>query len=92
VVEQRARGVYHGVDGSSPRVMDIAAACSRAAGKLGATRSVAVAEARKAMGAVADALCLDQVVRARHSAELGWRPEHRPLMESVESVWREFRG
>lgn len=74
VVERRARGIYHGVDGTAPRVAEIARALSEAAGAKGATRSIPIEEARKSMGPMADALAMDQVVVATRSAELGWKP------------------
>jgi nucleoside-diphosphate-sugar epimerase len=90
-VEKRARGVFHAVDGASPRIAELARAASEAAGKGGATRSLSVEEARKQMGPFADALCTDQVVVTRRSVELGWKPAHRPFLESAREVFAAWR-
>jgi nucleoside-diphosphate-sugar epimerase len=92
VVERRARGVYHGVDGSAPRVADIARALAEAAGKKGATRSIPVEEARKTMGPMADALAMDQVVVAPRSAELGWKPARPAFPGAAGAAFAEWKA
>lgn len=92
VVEKRARGVFHGVDGASPTVAEAAGAASRAAGAGGAVKAVPVEEARKAFGPVADAMAEDQVVASTRGAEVGWRPRHPPFVKDAESAFREWRG
>ena len=74
LLEQRARGVFHGVDGGQSRIVEVATAASRAAGKGGATRSIPLTEARKTLGPFAEAYCLDQWVGSRRAETLGWRP------------------
>lgn len=92
ILEQRARGIFHGVDGVPTRTAELATAAAEAAGKGGATRSVPLEEARKEMGPVADALVLDQVVAGRRSAELGWTPRRRSFVESARAAYAEWRG
>jgi nucleoside-diphosphate-sugar epimerase len=89
VVERRARGVFHGVDGASPSVGEAARAASAAAGK-GDVRSIPLAEARGQFGPMADALVMDQVVHSTRHAEVGWRPEHPPFVEDAPNAFREF--
>jgi len=89
VLERRARGIFHGVDGASPTVREAAEAASRAAGK-GATRAVPVEEARKTMGPMADALAMDQVVASTRAPEVGWKPRHPPFPKDAASAFREF--
>lgn len=91
VLEKRARGVFHGVDGASPTVAEAASAASRAAGK-GAIRAIPVDEARGTMGAMADALAMDQVVVSARGAEVGWAPKHPPFVTDAPSVFREWKG
>lgn len=91
VVERRARGVFHGVDGASPTVMEAARAASAAAGK-GDVRCVPLEEARQRMGPVADALAMDQVVLSKRRSEIGWRLEHPPFLQAAVSALQEFRG
>lgn len=91
VVERRARGIFHGVDGASTKVSAAARAASEAAGKNGAVRSIPVEEARKTFGPVADALAMDQVVISTRSGELGWKPRHRSFVEDAPSAFEEWR-
>lgn len=79
VVEKRAQGIFHGVDGAAPTLASVARAVSAAVGKGGATRILPVEEARASMGPFADALCTDQVVVTKRSAELGWGANHPTL-------------
>ncbi|HYG67315.1 MAG TPA: NAD-dependent epimerase/dehydratase family protein [Anaeromyxobacteraceae bacterium] len=90
-VEKRARGVFHGVDGASPTVAELARAASVAAGK-GAIRAIPLEEARAKMGVVADALVLDQFVVAPRALELGWQPKVPPFVQSVARAFREWSG
>lgn len=92
VAEKRARGVFHGVDGSALTVMEIARAASEAAGKGGNIRSIPVEEAQRTMGApVVEALCLDQIVIAPRSHALGWHPAHPPFTQSAYAAYREWK-
>jgi len=93
VLEQGATGMFHAVDGTPITMADAAAAAGRAAGATGEPRSVPLEEARKTLGPVADALCLDQVVAARRSAEvLGWAPRYASFREGAETAYREWKG
>src|SRR5512138_3877344 len=92
VVERRARGVFHGVDGASPTVAEAAAAASRAAGKGGAVRAIPLEEARQKMGPMADALAMDQVVVSARGVGVGWAPRHPPFPEDAASAYREWTG
>lgn len=91
VVEKRARGIFHGVDGAAPTLAEVARAASVAAGK-GAIKPVPVEEARKTMGPMADAFALDQVIVAPRSSELGWQPKHPPFLQSAPQAYREWSG
>ena len=89
VVERRARGVFHGVDGAAPTVGEAARAASAAVGG-GAVETVGLAEARKTMGPVADALAMDQLIVSARGAEVGWRPRHPPFVDDAKAVAREW--
>ncbi|GAO01379.1 NAD-dependent epimerase/dehydratase family protein [Anaeromyxobacter sp. PSR-1] len=91
VVERRAQGVLHGVDGRPTPVAEAAAAYSRAAGK-GAVRELPLAEARKAMGAMADALAMDQQVVTARAAEVGWTVRHPDVVSAAAEMYREWKG
>jgi nucleoside-diphosphate-sugar epimerase len=89
VVESRASGVFHGVDGAPVRVADAAAAACRAAGGGGEVRPVSVEEARRGLGPMADALALDQVVTGPRSAALGWKPRRPSFLDAAAEAARE---
>jgi nucleoside-diphosphate-sugar epimerase len=81
--------VFHAMSGSSERVADIAAAASRAAGGQG-VRYQPVAEARESLGPMADALAMDQVVRAQRSERvLGFRPRVPGFVAYAAEAFRE---
>jgi nucleoside-diphosphate-sugar epimerase len=93
VLERRAAGVFHAVDGAPMPMADVAKAAGRAAGATEEPRSVPVEEARKELGPVADALCLDQVVAARRSREvLGWAPRYGSFAEGAVPAYREWKA
>jgi nucleoside-diphosphate-sugar epimerase len=91
VVEERADGIFHAVDGTPVRVRDMARAASEAAGAGGETRGVPLEEARAELGPVADALVLDQVIVTRRAEEIGWKPVHPSFVEGAGAAWREYR-
>jgi len=63
----------------------VAAAASRGAGAGGRTVGTPLEEARRTMGAFADALVLDQQASGRRARELlGWRPHRPDVLEDIE--------
>lgn len=70
-----AGSVYVGVGGVNPSAKEVALAVSRGAGIDGKIVSISREEARRRMGAVADAFALDQqFTPARARTETGWTP------------------
>ncbi|MFP3938757.1 MAG: NAD-dependent epimerase/dehydratase family protein [Thermoanaerobaculia bacterium] len=93
ILEKAASGMFHAVDGTPITMAEVAVEAGRAAGAPGEPRSVPLEEARQELGPVADALCLDQVVAARRSAEvLGWAPRYRSFREGAAPAYREWKG
>lgn len=92
VVEERARGIFHGVDGHPLPAKEVARAASLAAGACGKTRSLTLDEARDRLGLVADALHLDQALSAPRAAELGWRPTWPAFDEAATRAYEEWLG
>ncbi len=71
-------------DGSGFRVREIAEAASLGAGAEGRTESWPLEEARKTLGAYADALVLDQLVSSEKARSmLGWRIRSTSLLEEL---------
>ena len=74
-----------GVSGPSTPVSEIAAAASRGAGAGGRTVATPLDEARKQMGAYADALALDQQASGRRAQDLlGWKARRPDVLEELE--------
>jgi hypothetical protein len=68
------------------RVREVAEAASIGAGANGKTQAVPLAEARKTMGAFADALVLDQQVGGEKAMkELGWSPRAASVLEDLKT-------
>ncbi len=91
VLEQRAGGIFHAVDAGTGRVRDSAEAASRAAGRLGAVRSIPLPEAMRTMGPFAEAMCVDQWAVSRRAQTLGWQPR-RPFIESATDAFAEWQA
>jgi nucleoside-diphosphate-sugar epimerase len=74
-----------GVAGPSRAVSEMAAAASRGAGAGGRTVATPLEEARKSMGAYADALALDQQATGKRAQELlGWKPHRPDILQELE--------
>jgi nucleoside-diphosphate-sugar epimerase len=79
-----AGSLYFAAAGPSIAVGDIARAAAHGATHGATIDSIPIEEARRAMGPVADALVLDQVVSARKAArELGWSPKAKSILEDL---------
>ena len=77
-----AGSILHGVDSSSVRVSDIVQAAVQGANEHRTLESWDLQEARRHLGAFADALMLDQQVSSEKTkALLGWRPKKRTIRE-----------
>jgi nucleoside-diphosphate-sugar epimerase len=86
-----AAGVFHANDEGDERVVDIVRVIARHS-KTGADiRNIPIEEARAKMGAYADALALDQVVRSTRSRALGWTPSLRSVAGNVPRLFEEWR-
>jgi nucleoside-diphosphate-sugar epimerase len=86
-LEKAAPGsLYNAAHGPSYRVHEVAEAASIGAGAKGKTQSWPLDEARKTMGAFADALVLDQQVSGEKAKkELGWSPRAAPVLDDLKT-------
>jgi nucleoside-diphosphate-sugar epimerase len=74
-----------GVSGEAHPVREVAAAASRGAGANGRIRAWALEDARKKLGAYADALVLDQQASGKRAQQLlGWQPHRSDVLEDLE--------
>jgi nucleoside-diphosphate-sugar epimerase len=86
-----AQGIFHANDEGDERVADIVQTIARHS-KTGADiRNIPIEEARAKMGAYADALALDQVVRSARSRAIGWVPSLRSVSGNVPRLFEEWR-
>lgn len=91
IVTPRTEGVYHATDGSTYTVNDLVEAIAAAVSQAPSIRHVPLDEARKKMGAYADALALDQIVKSSRVHEIGWAPTLRSVTGNVPRLLEEFR-
>jgi len=86
-LERAAAGsLYHAAHGPSYRVLEVAEAASMGGGANGRTQAVPLDEARKTIGAFADALILDQQVSGEKAKkELAWSPRAASVLDDLKT-------
>ena len=87
----QASGIFHANDEGDERVGDIVEAVTQHAKMKPDVRHVPIDEARAKMGAYADALALNQIVRSPRARALGWTPTLRSVAGNVARLLEEFR-
>jgi nucleoside-diphosphate-sugar epimerase len=87
-----ANGIYHANDEGDERVNDIVGAIKPYLPVRPDVRHVPIEEARHKMGAYADALALDQVVRSPRARALGWTPSLRSVAGNAARLLEEWRA
>ena len=86
-----ASGIYHANDECDERVNDLVAAIAGHVPIVPSVRKVPLSEASKKLGAVAEALALDQVVRSPRARELGWAPSLHAVSRNAARLFEEWR-
>jgi nucleoside-diphosphate-sugar epimerase len=87
-----AAGVYHANDEGDERVNDIVDAIKPYLPVKPDVRHVPLDEARHKMGAYAEALALDQLVRSPRARALGWTPTLHSVAGNAARLLEEWRG
>lgn len=87
-----AEGVYHANDEGDERVNDIVASIGPHVAFPPDVRHVPIEEARSKMGAFADALLLDQVIRSPRARALGWTPSLHSVSGNAARLLGEWRA
>jgi nucleoside-diphosphate-sugar epimerase len=87
-----ASGIFHATDEADERVSDIVEAIAAQVSQRPDIRNMPMAEARKKLGAYADALALDQKVRSPKARALGWAPTQTGVVNSVARLLEEYRN
>lgn len=86
-----ASGLYHANDEADERVNDIVEAIAAAAPQTPDIRRMPLDEARAKLGAYAEALALDQIVRSPRARALGWTPVRRSIAGNAPRLFEEWR-
>ena len=87
-----ASGIFHANDEGDERVNDLVAAVGPYLPHRPDVRYVPIDEARAKMGAYADALALDQVIRSARSRALGWSPSLHSVAGNAARLLEEWRA
>jgi nucleoside-diphosphate-sugar epimerase len=91
-LNREASGVFHANDEADERVIDIVEAIANHAKTRPDVRHMPIEEARAKMGAYADALALDQIVRSPRARALGWTPTLHSVSGNIARLLEEFRA
>ena len=86
-----ASGIFHANDEADETVNTIVEGIVHHCSMPPDVRHVPLDEARKKMGAYADALALDQKVRSVRARELGWSPALHSVSANIPRLLEEFR-
>lgn len=86
-----ASGIYHANDEGDETVNHIVEAISEHANTTPSVRHVPLAEAKQKMGAYAEALALDQIVRSPRARALGWTPSLRSVSGNAARLFEEWK-
>jgi nucleoside-diphosphate-sugar epimerase len=92
VAREDASGIYHANDEGDERVNDVVDAIKPHVKVKPDVRYVPIEEARHKMGAYADALALDQVVRSPRARALGWAPSLHSVAGNAARLLDEWRA
>jgi nucleoside-diphosphate-sugar epimerase len=86
-----ASGIYHANDEGDERVNDLVAAIAEHVKIRPSVRRVPLIEARNKMGAYAEALALDQLVRSPRARAIGWHPSLHSVAGNAARLVEEWR-
>ena len=89
---QDASGIYHANDEGDERVNDIVSAIRPYVSVKPDVRYVPIEEARSKMGAYAEAMALDLVVRSPRARALGWAPTLHSVAGNAARLLEEWRN
>jgi nucleoside-diphosphate-sugar epimerase len=87
-----ARGIFHANDEGDERVNDIVDAIADHLAQRPDVRHVPMPEARRKLGAYADALALDLRLRSPRAKALGWTPTLSSVSANIPRLLEEYRG
>ena len=91
VAHPEIAGVVHATDGSDDTVNDLVEAMSSHVTHKPEVRHMSLADARHRMGALAEALAMDQIVRSPKALAIGWTPSLTSACRNVPRLLEERR-
>jgi nucleoside-diphosphate-sugar epimerase len=86
-----ASGIYHANDECDERVNDLVSAIAGHVPINPSVRKMPLPEARQKLGAYAEALALDQIVRCPRARALGWSPSLHAVSRNAARLYDEWR-
>ena len=86
-----ASGIYHANDECDESVNDLVSAIAGHVAIHPSVRKVPLPEARQKLGAYAEALALDQIVRCPRARALGWSPSLHTVSRNTPRLFEEWR-
>jgi nucleoside-diphosphate-sugar epimerase len=86
-----ASGVYHANDECDESVNDLVSAIAGHVPINPSVRKMPLSEARQKLGAYAEALALDQIVRSPRARALGWMPSLHAVSRNAARLFEEWR-
>ena len=90
VAAPNASGIFHANDEGDETVTDVVTALAEHAQIRPSVRHVPLAEARSKMGAYADALAVNQIVRSPRARALGWAPTLHSVAGNAARLFEEW--
>jgi nucleoside-diphosphate-sugar epimerase len=91
VASPSASGIYHANDECDECVNDLVTAIAGHVPIHPSVRKVPLTEATKKLGAYAEALALDQIVRSPRARALGWTPSLHAVARNAARLFEEWR-
>jgi nucleoside-diphosphate-sugar epimerase len=91
-VHPEASGIFHATDEGDESVNDLVRAMSRHVEFKPEVRYMPLPEARNKLGALADGLALDQMIRSGRAKAIGWTPTLKSVGRNVPRLLEEWRN
>jgi len=92
IAHPEASGIFHATDEGDESVNDLVRAMSRHVEFKPEVRYMPLPEARAKLGALADGLALDQMVRSSRAHAIGWTPTLKSVGRNVPRLFEEWRN
>ncbi len=92
IAHPEASGIFHATDEGDESVNDLVGAMSRHVEFKPEVRYMPLPEARVKLGALADGLAMDQMIRSSRAHGIGWTPTLKSVARNVPRLFEEWRN